>query len=190
MNDGFQTNKCDLSFLTAVPGDWHHACFDIYIGQDHSNPVTVFCCQTATLHDLEANWTEINGTIATDYIADIENSFERWNTYLLFVCSEVTPPALQYEIENNKFAMRKMVEVAAGKTLSDNELAVILNEKILASKIKLTHEQLQVDAPLVFSAVTNSLLAADLSVDTKKESRDGREEWLKSELARTTDNEN
>ena len=182
MNDSFQINECDLSFLTTVSGDWQHSCFDIQIGQNSSNLITVFCCQAANYSDMEANWCEINGTIAADYIAYLENSFERWNVYLLFTCIEAIPQALQYEIENNKFALRKMVKSDTGKMLNNIELITILNQKILATKIEINNVSLSSNEPPIFSETTTRLLAAKLNTENVKTFSFGRKQWLDAEL--------
>jgi hypothetical protein len=190
MNNVFQTNECDLSFLTTVFDGWRHSCLDVRIGTDSSDLITVFCCQSETLNELEASWAEINGTIAADYITNIVKDFERWNTYLLFTCIESIPSALQFEIENNKFAMRKVLVSDTRKILVDIELSKILNKKILASNVEIDHAlELITDIP-IFSSVSSRLLAKKFNVNNVKEFSRNRSVWLDTELERMANSEN
>ena len=183
MTNSFKINQCNLSFLTSTKIDWNFSCLDTKTGFNESNVITVFCCQTATLKHLTSEWMDINALVATDYISNIENEFSRWNTYLLFTCVEKIPNSLRYEIENNKFAMRKLVMGNVSELLDDVQQVDVLNKKLLLTEVMLSKKSFKKINPLSFSTMTSSLLETALPPgQTKKNVDDKRKNWLKTQL--------
>ena len=54
-------------------------------------------------------WEEINNRVAIDYQAGLSDDFSRWNVYLVFLVSGLISKQLRYTIENDKFALRKLM---------------------------------------------------------------------------------
>tara|TARA_R110002072_G_scaffold302796_1_gene488831 strand:+ start:20089 stop:20625 length:537 start_codon:yes stop_codon:yes gene_type:complete len=70
---------------------------------------------------LAANWEKITNSVAISYQRYLETDFEKWNLYLFFLLPHASSLNidLKYNIENNTFSSRKVVE---DKTTTDEEL--------------------------------------------------------------------
>lgn len=196
MDSLFKIKNIDLEPLSSEfkseYADWEFSCFEALVGYSNSEKILAFCCQSKKLSDLQ-KWREINSFIAAKYLRVCENNFERWNTYLLFVCAEEIPKNIQYEIENNKFSMRKIVakDNIQSDFLNTYEIESIINERILSSNVKLTQMKSTSISKLQISDITNRLLDAQMIFDSSQVSRDNnRAKWLNTELERISGNEN
>lgn len=191
MSNKFKIIEFDFVEVQSCFKNWKFSCFKATIGNQSLQSITVFCCQTENLNLLKQEWKKINNVIAATYIVKNESSFERWNTYLLFICTDKdkVPQSTHYEIENNKFSMRKMV-VQEKTILNGEELENILNQKILSSGIELIKEVSEMpESPQLFE-VTERLLSADINTKNASTALEGRKAWLDSELKRISNNEN
>jgi len=178
-------NDNDLDNLSGEFNGWN---FSYFNQSKESNNIGVFCCQVKCADTLRKEWQQINNYIATTFLFKNKSPFERWNTYLLFSCSESISPALQYEVENNKFAMRKIL--VADKALDNDELIILLNKKILATDIVIGQASANVFELPALSAVASRLVAEDLNINNVKEFSKSRKRWLDSELERMASSEN
>jgi len=188
MSNKFKIIESDFVEVQSFFKNWRFSCFKATIGKQSIQSITVFCCQTENLNYLKQEWKKINNVISATYVAKNESPFERWNTYLLFVCTDQgkIPRSTHYEIENNKFSMRKMV-IQKQAILKDDEVAAILNQKVLSSGIKLIKEVSEKLESPQLSEITKRLLSADINT---KNASDSRKAWLASELNRVSNNEN
>lgn len=61
---------------------------------------------------LTSNWEKITNSIALNYQRHLETDFEKWNLYLFFLVPQASSLNidLKYNIENNTFSSRKVVE--------------------------------------------------------------------------------
>ncbi len=60
--------------------------------------------------DLKEQWEDIADVLNYEYLSTNETTeFERWNNYLIFVITSEVSLETKYEIENDKFYMRKLV---------------------------------------------------------------------------------
>jgi hypothetical protein len=110
-----------------------------------SATITVICCIAKNSDFIQKNWNVITDIINHDYLASEISLFDRWNTYLVFACQEKVEKSLQYKIENDKFAMRKLVsELPDNFDIKNSSivLSALLNKKLLLSDIVL-NEQVQ-----------------------------------------------
>lgn len=193
MDMQFKTKMLDIGFLDEFSAGWEFAVCEVLA--DSSNPITVFSCQTQNIAILERDWLEITDYINSDYLADVESEFERWNSYLLFTCTEKVPKSLQYDIENDKFSMRKIVEHCPGSILGKPELIKLLNRKILSTDIN--YQEL-----ISNTATSNSISVpdlSDLSLSLSKEkitsgfdkkAKEARSKWIEAEFVRSESYEN
>ncbi|EAA5206265.1 hypothetical protein DTU20_15655 [Salmonella enterica subsp. enterica serovar Westhampton] len=102
-----------------------------------SEPYTYISCFVCLVDDeleLLRLWKKVVSVIAYDYQANFEQKFEAWNIYLVFVCSGPVSKKNKYEIENDKFSMRKMVVENA---IPDFDIERYLNNEILGANLKL-----------------------------------------------------
>jgi len=190
MSNEFKAIDADFSEVKSCFKKWGFSCFKTSIGNQNLQSITVFCCQTESLNLLKQEWKKINNVIAATYVANNDSPFERWNTYLLFVCTDKDklPRSTHYDIENNKFSMRKMV-IQKQAILKDDGVADILNRKVLSCDIELIQEVSGTpENPQLFN-ITERLLSADINTKNASKALEGRENWLDSELKRVSNNE-
>lgn len=78
----------------------------------------------SNLDDLNKRWDKVSSAVSMCYQADVtdENEFEKWNLYIIYVCTEKVDKELNAKIENDKFSSRKIVEDNVKEEFS-NELA-------------------------------------------------------------------
>jgi len=76
-------------------------------------------------------WEEINNRVAIDYQAGLSDDFSRWNVYLVFLVSGLISKQLRYTIENDKFALRKLMVFVPEVKVDDEFVIRLLNDEIL-----------------------------------------------------------
>lgn len=59
--------------------------------------------------ELEKYYETITAAIATEFQADLEKAIERWNIYLVFECKESIDWKIRLKVEQDKYAVRKVV---------------------------------------------------------------------------------
>jgi len=119
----------DLEFL----GEFEDATFQFY----RSEPDAYISCFVCWLQDEEAlirGWKEIAGSIAFGYQGKLDSKLDAWNIYLVFVLLVDVSKATKYEIENDKFSMRKLIVSNVG---SDFSIQKYLNDELLGADLAL-----------------------------------------------------
>lgn len=71
--------------------------------------INVYCCVCNAESYLVSVWEEVSDYINHDFLIQFSSDFNRWNSYLLFLSYDGVKKELQYLIENDKFAIRKLV---------------------------------------------------------------------------------
>ena len=182
MNTGFKKKEIDLGFLPSIK-DVQYSAYATALSDDAE--IMIFCCISSGEQVIEKNWKSVMDSIAHDYLTGEVSSFVRWNSYLVFICDEEVPKTLKYEIENDKFAMRKIVEKkpdgwddACEKSLID-----LLNQRLLLSYIDLSEYKTEDSPAPVLSkwgrSVADQKVPSDPHKDSSKEARDA---WVKDAL--------
>lgn len=102
--------------------------------------INVFTLLFEKTADLGDSWKDIYSSIAayfqTGLPADAE--FERWNIYLLYICREGVDKELQYKIENDRFACRKIVLGNCEDQLTDKIVEKLISQHITNSDLEIT----------------------------------------------------
>ena len=91
-------------------------------------------------NELKNQWKDINSFITAKYIATVKNEFSKWNFYMFYIASERIEKTLKYEIENNKFSSRKIVQDNITIELTNIELDDIISEHITNDNIQVNFE--------------------------------------------------
>jgi hypothetical protein len=71
--------------------------------------IHIFTVQVTSRNELNEYWEKINNNIAINYQSILEKNIERWNIYVIYVVKDKVDDRLKYEIEQNKYATRKIV---------------------------------------------------------------------------------
>ena len=59
--------------------------------------------------EMEKYYETITASIATEFQSTLEKAIERWNIYLVFECKESVDWKIRLKVEQDKFAVRKVV---------------------------------------------------------------------------------
>lgn len=160
------------------------------------NKKTTLSCFTIyfdTTKDLDLSWEKFVTEIAINYINEQTDTFSIWNCYCVFICSHEVPKELKYKIENNKFAMRKIVIDSFSQTIDQTEICNTINNRILSFNVKkslVSQTGSPTRPPIILSSLSNDLLRTELIADRTNQSIDDRNEWINKQLKRLEDNEN
>lgn len=179
----FQANKMNIEFLPAFEG-MRYSLYTAFLNE--KSKLTVFYCIADTINVLEENWKELTDCISHDYLTADVSEFERWNSYLFFISDEPVPKTLKYEIENDKFAMRKIVEqkpVDWEDKSPENALIKLLNHRLLLSHIDLSGYK--ADGTLISPVMTKwgqNIVDQEVPFDNKVLSKEARAAWIKENL--------
>jgi hypothetical protein len=85
---------------------------------------------------LKDNWEKITSSIAACIQGQTDDVFIKWNIYLLLLCETNVSKEIKYEIENDKFCCRKIVEENFSKEdLSDSGKKILISSKVTMEDI-------------------------------------------------------
>lgn len=121
----------DINFLSR---QFRQAAFYAYRSQPETY-ISCFVCWIKDEADLLFLWKKVSSVIAYEYQAELENKFDAWNIYLAFVTPSAIAKTTKYEIENDKFSMRKFVVSDVDYTFDPG---IYLNNEILGADLKLS----------------------------------------------------
>lgn len=89
---------------------------------------------------LQQNWKDLYSSIAAYFQANLPSSaeFERWNMYIFYICREPVEKELQYKIENDRFACRKIVLGNCKEEMNEEAVEKITSQYITNSDLEIT----------------------------------------------------
>ncbi len=101
--------------------------------------VNVFTLLFENVSVLKENWKDIYSSIAAYFQAGlpVESEFERWNIYLFYICREEVEKELQYKIENDRFASRKIVLGNCKEEITDEVVERVINQHITNTDLEI-----------------------------------------------------
>lgn len=157
--------EVDLSFLSA-----HHENieFQMFCSDDPLSFISCIACVCESSAEVVESWHAIQNMVSVYH--QPSGGLASWNVYLAFVTVEHVPVWEKYEIENNKFAARKIILDGLPEIPSPDQLAIELQKQLLGSD-------------LTFAPQVNEPREAQLSLakyvrgaplDSKTESREKR----------------
>jgi len=189
MISSFKPEKLEINseFLNSNKFDFYSFVYSI---TSHSR-LTCICINLNEEATLVEHWERITNEIAIEFISKLNDSFSKWNCYLIFICTKPLSRAIKYKIENDKFAIRKIVIDDFKRKLTDGEVTRLLNERILSSKIVLTQNtSSNSKGEVKLSDSANRVLDIDIPIDSAVDSMKQRKVWIEKELKRISINEN
>lgn len=101
--------------------------------------INCFVCYISDENKLHNDWDKVVGLIAGEFQAKLDSDLEVWNIYLIFCTKSEVNTTLIYEIENNKFAMRKLVTCIGNWNINYN-IEDYINEEIFCTDLELTNK--------------------------------------------------
>lgn len=190
MNKGFSYSAVELPENTNISDEFNMLLHTLLIEGSNNSKLSCFSFQFNSEDALDIAWQNITNEIAVNYIAHLEDSFSKWNCYIVFLCSSAIPKELKYKIENNKFALRKIVIDGLERPVSAEDIIKIINNRILDLNIELKEADIKKSESLELSILSQELLLKELPLDRKDESIKARQSWINKELTRIIANEN
>jgi hypothetical protein len=126
------TKDSDLEFLSA---EYENIQFHMLRSDDHLSFISCIVCVCETAQVIIENWRAIQNTVAVYH--QHSGGFDAWNMYLAFVSTESVAVWEKYEIENNKFSMRKIVLDNLQQSPSLEQLIIELENQLLGADLTL-----------------------------------------------------
>lgn len=123
----------DIGFLTTSFPEMKFMLFDT----GSVGSISCFVCWVDNENLLSYRWSHVASLIAIDYQSVLEDESAVWNIYLCFICPFQVNKSLKYEIENNKFSMRKIV-VDAPVFDNTSDIIQYLNNEILGHDLEMS----------------------------------------------------
>jgi hypothetical protein len=151
---------------------------------DRLSFISCIVCVCETANVMIENWQSIQNMVAVYHQQSGE--FEAWNMYLAFASLESIPVWEKYEIENNKFSVRKIVLDDLQQTSNLNQLIIELENQLLGADLTLETQKFQVKDNLL--SLENYYRGAPL--DSKSESREKRALMIDKLIESLNNNEN
>lgn len=102
--------------------------------------VNIFTILFQREDELKESWKDLYSSIAAYFQAELPSSaeFERWNMYIFYICRQKVEKELQYKIENDRFACRKIVLGNCQDELTDETVEKIISQHITNSDLEIT----------------------------------------------------
>lgn len=122
--------EIDLEFLSR---EYEGTQFRFYRSTPE-NYINCFVCRVEDEAQLSQVWSGVASLIAAEFQTKLKTKFEMWNIYLLFVVNQSISKAVEYEIENDRFSMRKLVVSPASVTF---DILRYLNDEVLGADLDL-----------------------------------------------------
>ena len=96
----------NLDFLTSAYPELE---FELYRSDDSNGFISCFVAYFFQANDCEQAWINITNLIALNYQEPMDNEASAWNIYLALITTNSLGKHLKYQIENDRFALRKLV---------------------------------------------------------------------------------
>ncbi|CAI0838186.1 Uncharacterised protein [Serratia proteamaculans] len=175
------SEEADLSFLSS---QYENLRFHMFRSDDVYAFISCITCICDTSADIIDNWRAIQNLVSVHH--QPSGSLASWNVYLVFVTIETVPVWEKYEIENNKYAARKIILDRLSEIISPEQLAVELQKHLLGSDLTLDS---RINEPRV-ALLSLEEYVRGAPLDSKTESREKRASMINNIIELLNQNEN
>ncbi|CAE6935091.1 MULTISPECIES: ABC-three component system middle component 1 [Vibrio] len=178
-NDIFFKEDHELSGLII---DYDVKKFFLSCNMTASAKINAFCLVFDKESDLSEQWEDIADVLNYEYLSSNETTeFERWNNYLIFVVRGGISLETKYEIENDKFYMRKLVLEFSNEeyeTLKEKTIT-LLNNKLLLQDFYLSNNNYKNDKwKDSLGDYSKSIASENITSGRDKTSKTARIDWI------------
>ncbi|CAI8897975.1 DUF4304 domain-containing protein [Pseudomonas chlororaphis] len=160
------SKEYDLSFLSSR---FENMSFRLYVSDDAISYISCIACSCDTSAQIVESWNAIQNYVSGYYQPPGELGV--WNVYLAFFCVEKFPLWEKYEIENDKYAVRKIILDDLEGLPSDDRIIESLSRQLLGADLVLEESVLE-PAREVSMSLEKYIRGAPL--DSKVESKEMR----------------
>ncbi|KTF14783.1 ABC-three component system middle component 1 [Pseudoalteromonas sp. H105] len=170
--------------FTSIEKEFSTASIKHFAVNQNGAKLRAFYCHFETISELSNLWLQWISFLASEYFKDDLSIFEKMNIYVLFSCNEDIPKSIQFSIENNKFAVRKLIYDKSCVSLPDKEIINFLDRKILSSHINI-EEPLEEKGDIEISKIGTDLIREYNRASNIGEVNDAFfKEWLEAQLSK------
>lgn len=106
---------------------------------EDSYPLLVYIIK---LNELDSIWENINFSLSQS-IKDYLNEYNKWNMYLFFISEENISKMLQYKIENDTLAFRKIIESNYENELNEENIKSLISKHILFTDLEINTSNIE-----------------------------------------------
>lgn len=110
--------------------------FQFRLSQSNVNISVFFVLANSSILSEESLWGNISKEIALKFQSKLETVYEKWNLYIIYITSDITPKELKNKIENDKFSSRKIVEDSYDIEFNDDEANRLIVKHITNADLK------------------------------------------------------
>ena len=176
------SKEYDLSFLSSK---FKNIEFQLFVSDDVTSYISCIACWCEQSSQIIENWQTIQNYISGYYQPSGELTM--WNLYLAFFCVESLPSWEKHEIENNKYAVRKLVLDGLKKLPDPTQANIFLNNHLLGADLELKDSSTlsNLNLPLTLSSYIHSV-----PLDSKVESREKRAQIINDIIEFLSEDEN
>lgn len=129
--------------INQLKGKYKNCDFQFRLAQSSVNISVFFVLTNSSILSEESLWENISNEIALKYQSKLEKVYEKWNLYIIYITSDVTPKELKNKIENDKFSSRKIVEDSYDKEFNHDEANRLIVKHITNADLKEIVEKTQ-----------------------------------------------
>lgn len=108
---------------------------------EDSYPLLVYIIK---LNELESIWENINFSLSQS-IKDYLTEYNKWNMYLFFISEESISKTLQYKIENDTLAFRKIIESNYENELNEENIKSLISKHILFTDLNINSNNINLE---------------------------------------------
>jgi hypothetical protein len=160
--------------------------FSLYKTDDDKKFISCFVARFPDAESCERQWEGITRNIALNYQVALTSEFSAWNIYLALISPVSLERSLKYRIENDRFALRKIViAMSESGTTSSDKVVTLLENVILGADLEIGKVQQEVLPPPALSVIRASLSAGErIPMDNKEISIQARKAHLANLMAK------
>ncbi|MGK3117230.1 hypothetical protein QZH44_05935 [Pseudomonas corrugata] len=160
------SKEFDLDFLSSR---FENMRFRLYVSDDSISYISCIACLCDSSAGIVESWSAIQNYVSGYYQPPGELAV--WNIYLAFFCVDKFPLWDKYEIENDKYAVRKIILDGQGELPSDAEVIESLSRHLLGADLVLEDSSLEPPQELSMSL---EAYVRGAPLDSKVESKEAR----------------
>jgi hypothetical protein len=160
--------------------------FSLYKTNGDKKFISCFVARFSDAEGCGQQWEGITRKIALNYQVALASEFSAWNIYLALISPVPLDRSLKYKIENDRFALRKIV-IAKNEdsATSSNEIINLLENVIFGADLEIGKVQQEAPPPEVQSVIRASFSIGErVPSDNKEVSIQARKAYLANLMAK------
>lgn len=171
----------NFEFLTAEFNDLE---FYMFRSDDELSYISCIVCLCKEPFAIVKNWSVIQSLVSVHH--QPPGNLASWNVYIAFVTKGAVPIWDKYQIENNKYAARKLIMDGFAELPTLGQLTVLLERQLLGADLTLDPRVTEAREPLL--SLEKFVRGAPL--DQKTESKERRASMINEIIESLNKNEN